>query len=60
LEASQFVETIEKRQVYKIACLEEIGLNQGWLAKEQFLQQADQLKKNGYGQYLLDILKDAK
>jgi glucose-1-phosphate thymidylyltransferase len=60
LEAAQFVETVEKRQGYKIACLEEIGFNQGWLAKEQFLQQADQLKKNGYGQYLLDILEDAK
>ena len=60
LEAAQFVETIEKRQGYKIACLEEIGLNQGWLDKEQFLQQADQLKKNGYGQYLLDILEDAE
>lgn len=60
LEAAQFVETVEKRQGYKIACLEEIGLHQGWLAKEQFLQQADQLKKNGYGQYLLDILEDAK
>lgn len=60
LEAAQFVETVEKRQGYKIACLEEIGFNQGWLAKEQFLRQADQLKKNGYGQYLLDILEDAK
>jgi len=60
LEAAQFVETVEKRQGYKIACLEEIGFNQGWLAKEQFLQQADQLKKNGYGQYLIDILEDAK
>lgn len=60
LEAAQFVETVEKRQGYKIACLEEIGFNQGWLAKEQLLQQADQLKKNGYGQYLLDILEDAK
>lgn len=60
LEAAQFVETIEKRQGYKIACLEEIGFNQGWLGKEQFLQQAGQLKKNGYGQYLLDILEDAE
>ena len=60
LEAAQFVETIEKRQGYKIACLEEIGFNQGWLVKEQFLRQADQLKKNGYGQYLLDILEDAQ
>lgn len=60
LEAAQFVETVEKRQGYKIACLEEIGFNQGWLAKEQFLQQAYQLKKNGYGQYLLDILEDTE
>ncbi len=60
LEAAQFVETIEKRQGYKIACLEEIGFNQGWLGKEQFLQQAGQLKKNGYGQYLLGILEDAE
>jgi glucose-1-phosphate thymidylyltransferase len=60
LEAAQFVETIEKRQGYKIACLEEIAFNQGWLSKERLLQQADQLKKNGYGQYLLDILEDAE
>lgn len=57
LEAAQFVETIEKRQGYKIACLEEIGFNQGWLNKEQLLLQAAQLKKNGYGQYLLDIME---
>ncbi|BES70778.1 glucose-1-phosphate thymidylyltransferase RfbA [Marinobacter nanhaiticus D15-8W] len=60
LEAAQFVETVEKRQGYKIACLEEIGLNQGWLTKEQFLQQASRLQKNGYGQYLLDILEGTK
>lgn len=60
LEAAQFVETVEKRQGYKIACLEEIGFNYGWLNKEQFLQQAEQLKKSGYGQYLLDIMEDAK
>ncbi|WP_298718232.1 glucose-1-phosphate thymidylyltransferase RfbA [uncultured Oceanisphaera sp.] len=55
LEAAQFVETIEKRQGYKIACLEEIGLNNGWLSKEQLLGQAEYLKKNGYGQYLLEL-----
>lgn len=55
LEAAQFVETIEKRQGYKIACLEEIAFNQGWLGREQLLEQADYLKKNGYGQYLLDL-----
>ncbi|WP_379865431.1 glucose-1-phosphate thymidylyltransferase RfbA [Marinobacter sp. M5B] len=58
LEAAQFVETIEKRQGYKIACLEEIAFNQEWLSKEQLQAQADQLKKNGYGDYLQDILED--
>ncbi|RTE65235.1 glucose-1-phosphate thymidylyltransferase [Amphritea opalescens] len=57
LEASQFVETIERRQGFKIACLEEIGFNNGWLTKEQLLQQADELKKNGYGQYLLSLVE---
>ncbi|WP_417315534.1 glucose-1-phosphate thymidylyltransferase RfbA [Cycloclasticus pugetii] len=60
LEAAQFVETVEKRQGYKIACLEEIAFNQGWLSKDQLLQQAEQLKKNGYGDYLLDIASEAK
>jgi len=58
LEAAQFVETIEKRQGYKIACLEEIAFNQEWLGREQLQAQADQLKKNGYGDYLQDILED--
>jgi glucose-1-phosphate thymidylyltransferase len=60
LEAAQFVETVEKRQGYKIACLEEIAFNQGWLSKEQMLSMAIQFKKSGYGTYLLDILEDAK
>jgi glucose-1-phosphate thymidylyltransferase len=55
LEAAQFVETIEKRQGYKIACLEEIAFNQGWLTKERMLQQALELSKNGYGEYLTEI-----
>lgn len=55
LEAAQFVETIEKRQGYKVACLEEIAFNNGWMSKEQ-LQQAGQLmSKNSYGQYLLAV-----
>jgi glucose-1-phosphate thymidylyltransferase len=58
LEAAQFVATIEKRQGYKIACLEEIAFNQEWLGREQLQAQADQLKKNGYGDYLQDILED--
>jgi len=59
LEASQFVETIEKRQGYKIACLEEIAFNQGWLEKDQLRGQANQLKKTAYGSYLLDVLEEA-
>src|SRR5690554_5612046 len=60
LEAAQFVETIEKRQGYKIACLEEIAFNQGWMSHEQLQTQATQLKKNGYGEYLQDLLEDAQ
>ena len=52
LEAAQFVETIEKRKGYKIACLEEIAYNQGWLSKRRLAQQARDLRKNSYGEYL--------
>lgn len=58
LEAAQFVETIEKRQGYKIACLEEIAFNQGWLSRDQLLVQAEYLKKNGYGQYLMGLIEE--
>lgn len=56
LEAAQFVETIEKRQGYKIACLEEVAFNQGWLCEKRIKAQGDALRKNGYGQYLLELL----
>jgi glucose-1-phosphate thymidylyltransferase len=56
LEAAMFVETIEKRQGYKIACLEEIAWRNGWLSNEQVDQTAKVLSKNGYGQYLADLL----
>ncbi|MCG9553882.1 glucose-1-phosphate thymidylyltransferase RfbA [Vibrio sp. Isolate32] len=52
LEASQFVQTIEHRQGFKIACLEEIALNQGWLTREQVKSQSKDMIKNSYGQYL--------
>jgi glucose-1-phosphate thymidylyltransferase len=55
LEASQFVQTIEHRQGLKVACLEEISFENGWLSKEQLLEQADALKKTGYGQYLYRV-----
>lgn len=58
LEAGMFVETIEKRQGYKIACLEEIAYNNGWLSKAQLQAQGEALSKNGYGQYLLDLIKE--
>ena len=57
-EASTFVETLEKRQGLKIACLEEIGYHQGWISKEQLQQIGDSLNKNQYGRYLLSLLKD--
>lgn len=56
LEAAQFVETIEKRQGYKIACLEEIAFYQGWLTKEELQILAKPLQKNSYGQYLIGLL----
>ncbi|WP_417448238.1 glucose-1-phosphate thymidylyltransferase RfbA [Idiomarina abyssalis] len=56
LEAAQFVETIEKRQGYKIACLEEIAFNKGWLSKDLLLKQSQELRKNGYGEYLQAIV----
>lgn len=60
LEASQFIETIEKRQTLKIACLEEISFRMGYISKEKLLELAEPLKKNQYGQYLLKIANQAK
>ncbi|MBY0220367.1 glucose-1-phosphate thymidylyltransferase RfbA [Paenibacillus illinoisensis] len=55
LEASQYIETIEKRQSLKVACLEEIAFNMGYISKEKLLELAEPLKKNNYGQYLIQI-----
>jgi glucose-1-phosphate thymidylyltransferase len=60
LEASQFIETIEKRQSLKIACLEEIAYLKGYIDREQLLKLAEPLKKNQYGQYLIDIANQKK
>ena len=57
LEASQFVQTVEKRQGFKIACLEEIAYNQGWLDKESVKATGNALSKTGYGSYLLNLVK---
>lgn len=56
LEAGLFVETIEKRQGYKIACLEEIAYSNGWLKQEDLRRVGTSLSKNSYGQYLLSLL----
>ena len=53
LEASAFIESIEKRQGLKISCIEEIAFEKGYIAKEQLIELAQPLKKNQYGQYLL-------
>ena len=57
LEAGLFVETIEKRQGYKIACLEEIAYTNGWLTKQDLQRVGNEFSKNSYGQYLLDLIK---
>lgn len=57
LEAAQFVETLEKRQGYKVACLEEIAFNQGWLSPEQILEIGQSMSKNDYGQYLISLVE---
>ncbi|WP_434938681.1 glucose-1-phosphate thymidylyltransferase RfbA [Shewanella sp. HL-SH8] len=56
LEAATFVETIEKRQGYKIACLEEIAWRNKWLSDEQVKSTAKLLSKNSYGNYLMDLI----
>ncbi|MCK9534829.1 MAG: glucose-1-phosphate thymidylyltransferase RfbA [Pseudomonas sp.] len=58
LEAGMFVETIEKRQGYKIACLEEIAYNNGWLSTQDLQRIGQQLSKNSYGQYLLALAEE--
>ncbi|PRD16800.1 glucose-1-phosphate thymidylyltransferase RfbA [Pantoea coffeiphila] len=57
LEASQFVHTIEQRQGFKVACLEEIAYRKGWLTKEEVAEQAKELAKTGYGRYLSLIVE---
>ena len=55
LEASQFVQTVEHRQGLKIACLEEIAFNSGWIDQDQLIKRAEFFKKTGYGQYLFKL-----
>ena len=58
LEAGQFIATIEKRQGLKVACPEEIAWRRQWVNDEQLEQLAQGLAKTGYGQYLLNLLKE--
>jgi glucose-1-phosphate thymidylyltransferase len=58
LEASTFIETIEKRQGLKIACIEEVAYRQGYIDAAQLRRLAQPMQKNGYGQYLLSILAE--
>ena len=57
LDASMFVQTIEHRQGFKIACLEEIAYTNEWINDKQVLEIAEPLKKTGYGQYLVELIK---
>ncbi len=57
LEAGEFIATIEKRQGLKISCVEEIAYSLGYITKEELLKLAEPFKKNGYGQYLLNLVK---
>ncbi|MDD5114972.1 MAG: glucose-1-phosphate thymidylyltransferase RfbA [Methylobacter sp.] len=55
IDAGQFVQTVEHRQGFKIACLEEIAFHQGWLSKEDLVKRGNALGKTAYGEYLLEI-----
>ena len=57
-EASTYIETIEKRQGLKVACLEEIAYHQGWITKEKLIALAQPMIKNQYGQYLLKVAEE--
>ncbi len=58
MEAGQFIATLEKRQGLKVSCPEEIAYRSGWISAEQLEQQAQPMLKNGYGQYLLQVLRE--
>jgi len=58
LEAGQFIATLEKRQGLKVACPEEIAYRAGWISAAQLEQQAQPMLKNGYGQYLMQVLRE--
>ena len=59
-EASNFIEVIEKRQGLKIACLEEIAYQQGWITKEQLFEDAIPMQKTDYGKYLISLIEEVR
>ncbi|KAG2738534.1 glucose-1-phosphate thymidylyltransferase, partial [Suillus brevipes Sb2] len=60
LEASLFIQTIENRQSLKVACIEEIAFEMGYISQEELIELAQPLKKNQYGQYLLRRAEQGK
>lgn len=58
-DASRFVEVIETRQGTQVSCLEEIAWNKGWLSDEDMIRLAEPMKKNAYGQYMINLVKNA-
>jgi glucose-1-phosphate thymidylyltransferase len=60
MEAGSFIQTIENRQGYKVACIEEIAFRNGWIDKENLIYLAQSLKKTRYGQYLLEIAEEGR
>ena len=58
MQASQFVQVIEQRQGIKIACIEEIAYRKGFISKEQLIAMAQPLLKSGYGEYLMNVVKE--
>ena len=60
IQAGQFVQTVEQRQGFKVACLEEIAFHRGWIDHQELVKQGEALKKTGYGQYLLAVANGYK
>jgi glucose-1-phosphate thymidylyltransferase len=58
LQASNFIATIEQRQGLKVSCIEEIAYNNGFITKEQLLKLAEPMKKNQYGEYLINLANE--
>jgi glucose-1-phosphate thymidylyltransferase len=58
MEAGQFIAPLEKRQGLKVACPEEVAFRAGWISAQQLERQAQPMLKNGYGQYLMQVVRE--